>query len=70
MQECALCCACDSAFCVLLAHAIAGHGILGDKSALYAGKALARHIYSGFIRNKHLMRMEQSDVFNEIVVRG
>ncbi|KAF5843263.1 phosphatase 2C-like domain-containing protein [Dunaliella salina] len=43
-----------------------GHGILGDKSAVHAGKALARHIFSGLLRNKHLVRMEQQDVFNEL----
>jgi hypothetical protein len=46
----------------------AGHGILGGKSAVFAGKALARHIFSGFLRNKHLVRMEEADVVAEILV--
>lgn len=47
----------------------AGHGILGCQSAMFAAKALARAIFSGFLRNKHLARMDERDVIEEIKVR-
>mmetsp|Transcript_37336 Transcript_37336/g.83082 ORF Transcript_37336/g.83082 Transcript_37336/m.83082 type:complete len:363 (-) Transcript_37336:1554-2642(-) len=39
-----------------------GHGILGDKSANFAGKAIARALYSGALRNKNLSKLPQSEL--------
>jgi len=43
-----------------------GHGILGDKSASFAGKALTRHIYSGPLRNKVLSKLSSDEVVKEM----
>jgi serine/threonine protein phosphatase PrpC len=45
-----------------------GHGILGDKSASYAGKALTRHVYSSNLRNKHLAKLDPAELMEEMRV--
>ncbi|GFH18919.1 PPM-type phosphatase domain-containing protein [Haematococcus lacustris] len=46
----------------------AGHGLLGDKSACYAGKALARNLLTSSLRNKHIGRMAPQDVMEAVKV--
>ncbi|KAL6764123.1 phosphatase 2C-like domain-containing protein [Haematococcus lacustris] len=43
-----------------------GHGLLGDKSACYAGKALARNLLTSSLRNKHIGRMAPQDVMEAV----
>ncbi|MEW5302043.1 MAG: hypothetical protein WDW36_004855 [Sanguina aurantia] len=47
---------------IFIAAVCDGHGILGDKSAAYAGKALCRHLYSSTLRNKKLSALPQEEI--------
>ncbi|GAX81526.1 hypothetical protein CEUSTIGMA_g8954.t1 [Chlamydomonas eustigma] len=45
-----------------------GHGILGDKAALFSGKTMIRHLYAGALRNKTLCKMNSDELALEMRV--
>eukprot|EP00955_Chlamydomonas_euryale_P093953 364818-Chlamydomonas_euryale.AAC.12 len=55
--------------CLLLAFVLAwqaGHALLGDKAAIFAGKAMIRALYAGTFRNKKLARVAADDCQDEM----
>ena len=43
-----------------------GHGILGDRLAKDAGKAMIRYLYNGCLRNKRLIKLPDSELKAEM----